>query len=160
MKAESVFRLRVIKFLRTLHFCKIFSIQQKAITGHPDIILCLDGLFVGIEIKTDIGKPSPRQILTLEEVIKAKGAALIVRPNNFEGVKERLLKLSRGIRYGNNEIQGIIAPTTSNGIGESRKHTDESNKKLRSEQTSIGCKEGVRESSGGEYCDSEEFREI
>ena len=160
MKPESLFRKQVVAFLRTLPFCKILSIQQKAITGHPDIILCLDRLFVALEIKTDIGKPSARQVLILEEIIKAKGVALIVRPSNFEVVKEILLKISKGIRYDSNELQGLTTPTPSKRIGQDRKHANEPSKKLRSKQTSVGDSQEHQQCSEGELGSVGEFREI
>lgn len=160
MKAESTFRKRVDQFLRTLPFCKSISIQQKAITGHPDKLICLGGWFVGLEIKTDVGEPSPRQILVLEEVLKAKGVALIVRPNNFEEVKEILRKISRGIRYDQYAIQGITSPTTPNDLRKDRKHANGSGKKLRSEQASVSNPLGDHEDAGIEQGASQKFREI
>jgi hypothetical protein len=160
MKAESEFRKKVDKFLRTLPFCKSLSIQQKAITGHPDKVLCLAGWFVGLEIKTDEGSPSARQILTLEEVIKAKGVALIVRPSNFDQIKEILVKISKGIRYDQHEIQGINAPKNPTSTRKSGKHANGPKTKLRSEQTSSGSSLDNREDSCREHGDSEEFREI
>jgi hypothetical protein len=160
MKPESSFRKRVDQFIRTLPFCKSLSIQQKAISGHPDKILCLAGWFVALEIKTDEGKPSARQVLVLQNVLKAKGVALIVRPSNFEEVKEILQKISRGIRYDSNEIQGLTSPKFTNDLGENRKHTNGSGKKLRSKQASSSSTVGDQESAGGEQRAVEDFREI
>jgi len=160
MKAESVFRKKVDKFLRTLPFCKSLSIQQKGITGHPDKMICLAGWFVGLEIKTDVGHPSARQVLTLEEVLKAKGVALICRPSNFDQIKEILTKISKGIRYDQHELQGITPPKNTTSVRKSGKRANGSNTKLRSEQTSGSNPQDNRGDSQGEHGDSEEFREI
>lgn len=163
MKPETRFRIgRVVPFLRTLSYCKIFSIQQKAIVGHPDIILCLDGLFVALEVKTDDkdSTASPRQILTLEEVLKAKGAALIVRPSNFEQVKEDLLKLSRGIRYDRNEICGIDAPKTTTSARKNRQHSTITKAKLRAKQNDVSGENRDYENSGREFSDPKKFRSV
>jgi hypothetical protein len=159
-KPETLFRKKVVAFLRTLPFCKVFSIQQKAITGHPDLIVCLAGWFVALEIKTDEGKPSPRQILTLEDVIKAKGGALIVRPQNLEEVKEILLKLSKGIRHDFHEIQRPTTPKSATNSGENRKHTNGSGKKLRAKQNAVSDQKRDHDDSGTEQGSSEEFCEI
>lgn len=160
MKPESAFRKKVDQFLRTLPFCKSLSIQQKAITGHPDKVLCLAGWFVGLEIKTDEGSPSARQILTLEEVLKAKGVALICRPNNFEEVKEILRKISKGIRYDQHALQGLTPPKNPTNPRKSGKHSDGPSRKLRGEQTTRSDSQRDQTDEGRECRDSEEFREI
>jgi hypothetical protein len=159
-KLETTFRKRVDAFLKTLPFCKQFSIQQKALVGHPDKMICLAGWFVALEIKTDVGVASAKQILTLEEVLKAKGTALIVRPSNFEEIKEILRKISRGIRYDSNEIQGLAPSKSSANFGEDRKHTNGSGKKLRAKQNAVSDPKRDPGDSDSEQGSSEKFREI
>lgn len=47
--------------------------------GDPDLILCVDGRFVGVEVKTDTGRLSPLQHLRGEEIKKSGGLFLVVR---------------------------------------------------------------------------------
>ena len=61
--------------------------------GIPDLLICWKGKFIGIELKTDIGKPSPLQLHELNEIEKAGGIALILRPKTWEEYKNFLLKM-------------------------------------------------------------------
>lgn len=57
--------------------------------GLPDLICCVDGLFIGLEVKLPIAKskPSEIQIQTLKEIRAAGGAAQVVRsPAEAEAV--------------------------------------------------------------------------
>ena len=54
-----------------------FIKQAKA--GAPDIIICVDGLFVGLEIKTKIGKQSDLQKAAQIKIEKAGGKYFIIR---------------------------------------------------------------------------------
>lgn len=47
--------------------------------GAPDIILCKNGLWIGIEVKTEIGKQSPEQKLAEQQIRKCGGLYFIVR---------------------------------------------------------------------------------
>ena len=48
-------------------------------TGLPDIIVCLSGRFIALEVKTETGKTTALQELTLKEIRKAGGIAEVVR---------------------------------------------------------------------------------
>lgn len=43
--------------------------------GISDFILCVGGVFVGVELKKDDGKPSPHQLLFIKQIQKAGGIA-------------------------------------------------------------------------------------
>lgn len=47
--------------------------------GCPDILCCLGGRFVGIEVKREGGKPTEAQLLALDAVRKAGGLAFVAR---------------------------------------------------------------------------------
>lgn len=107
MKEESKFRKnRVDPFLKTLQNTFSISIQQTAIRGDADKILCCNGFFVWLELKTDVGEPSPLQQWKYSNVQKAQGIAIIARPRNWEKVKTFLQLLDRGI-YDRNALRGI-----------------------------------------------------
>lgn len=46
--------------------------------GLPDLIICVNGHFVGIEVKRPGGKATPLQLRMLERIIEAGGQAWIV----------------------------------------------------------------------------------
>lgn len=61
--------------------------------GIPDILACVNGLFVGIEVKTDKGKLSPMQLYQAQEILNSQGYWFCVRPNNFEQFKNDIKNL-------------------------------------------------------------------
>lgn len=88
MKPETKFRnYTVIPFLENLKRCKVFSVQQLALVGDPDLVICLNSFFVALEIKASGEAPRPIQEFKLSEVRKSGGAALAVSPDNWEDVK-------------------------------------------------------------------------
>lgn len=93
-KPETVFRGRVVKDLRALKGIAIFSIQQRTINGDPDLLLCINSLFVALELKDDDGEVSPLQEKRLEDVGKAKGLALVARPSNWKKIYKILVDIS------------------------------------------------------------------
>ncbi len=61
--------------------------------GIPDLILCLKGKFVAIELKNEDGKPSALQLYNIEKIKQSGGQAFILRPSEFEKFKEEVLKI-------------------------------------------------------------------
>jgi len=47
--------------------------------GIPDLILCYKGRFVGLEVKTDEGKPTKLQEATIRKIKACGGIAVVVR---------------------------------------------------------------------------------
>ena len=91
MKPETKFRQnQVLPFLQKLKNTYYESIQQLAISGSPDIILCVWGRFVALELKSKEGKLEPLQKYKLNEIKRTGGIALRVSPQNWEEVKENL----------------------------------------------------------------------
>ncbi|NFA43927.1 VRR-NUC domain-containing protein [Clostridium botulinum] len=64
-----------------------------SVSGIPDIICCIKGRFVGLEIKAEGGHPSPLQLRTVDLINESGGIALIVYPKNFEELKRKLRDL-------------------------------------------------------------------
>ena len=94
-KPETVFREKVVAKLKQLPNCAIFSIQQVAIRGTPDLLVCLNGFFVALELKaSQKAKVSQLQDYALRKIINAGGIAFIVYPANWEGIFQELLKLA------------------------------------------------------------------
>lgn len=83
-KPETVFRIRLKQRLNRIPNSWFESVQQVAISGTPDIIGCVCGLFVAIEVKTDTGRTSPIQHYKIDLIKKAGGIALIIMPSNME----------------------------------------------------------------------------
>ena len=52
--------------------------------GIPDILACINGIFLGIEVKGDGGRPSELQKYHLKQIQNAGGIGIIVYPENLE----------------------------------------------------------------------------
>jgi hypothetical protein len=61
--------------------------------GLPDLFVCYKGYFIGLEVKTDVGKPSPRQLAVLRRIERAGGVGEVV--TSVEQVERILTKLDR-----------------------------------------------------------------
>lgn len=56
---------------------------QYATSGTPDILVCINGRFVGIEAKAGKGKPTQLQLNSLRDIHRAGGVALIINEANL-----------------------------------------------------------------------------
>ena len=83
-KEETKFKEKVQKDLNSLVKCWHEKIQQKSIRGTPDILACINGVFVAIELKVD-SKLSNLQEYKLKKIRASNGIAIEVTPENWEG---------------------------------------------------------------------------
>jgi hypothetical protein len=88
----------VLPFLKSLKNTAWFPIQQVAIVGDADYILCCAGNFVWLELKKDVGLPSVMQQYKADWVKRMGGYAYIARPSNWDKVRAKLKLLDEGIR--------------------------------------------------------------
>jgi len=112
MKAETKFRRSKIEpFLKTLKNCHAMTIQQVTIVGDFDKVLCINGLFVSMEIKaSEKDKPKKLQVEKGKSVEKAGGFHLAVYPENWETVKLFLLNLDGGKNVIQAKARKVIEP--------------------------------------------------
>ena len=106
-KPETVFRQRIRPLLAALPNTAVFPIQQKAIKGDPDFILCINGLFVGLELKSDDGETIPLQDFKLDNIAKARGIALVSDPHNWSAVYEFLKEIACSEPFLPASLEGI-----------------------------------------------------
>jgi hypothetical protein len=96
-KPETVFRAKFTKRLKAIPHSTWESIQQKTIQGTPDILGCVLGFFVGLELKaTASSGPTELQQLKLERIKAAKGLAFVVHPGNADFVITLLTAIAEG----------------------------------------------------------------
>lgn len=91
---EKTFENKIKKFL-TDNGCWYVKFFANAFTpsGIPDLLCCVGGTFVAIEVKAENGKPSPLQLHKIEEIKHAGGVALVVKPSQFEELKKLLIQI-------------------------------------------------------------------
>jgi hypothetical protein len=109
VKPETKFRNnKVLPFLNKLPNCYHDGIQQMSKSGSPDYYLCINCIFVGLELKSEgdgclgggreaflAGGASPLQAQKLHRIERAGGVSLVCSPNNWEEVKDKLYQLSQ-----------------------------------------------------------------
>ena len=90
-KPETELKDKVLKDLRRLGAYAV-KIQQVSINGTADILACLNGRFIALELKSAEGKVSPIQTYNIKNVKKSGGLAYIVTPEDWPTVY-KFLKL-------------------------------------------------------------------
>ena len=88
---ENQFQTKVIKYLRSKGYYVLNmpgSSQQRK--GTPDLIVCINGTFWGIELKCKGNKPSPLQLHALKEIDNAGGIAIVLYEDQFDSFKKEL----------------------------------------------------------------------
>ena len=60
-------------------------------SGAPDFIICIAGLFYGIECKANGGKPTALQLKHHDDIREAGGVALVVDETNVVNLRKELL---------------------------------------------------------------------
>lgn len=93
MAQEKNFENRVKNFLRdnNIWYIKIFGGGfQRA--GIPDLLCCIDGLFMAIELKSENGTVSELQKMNIDKIKKSGGIAIILYPHQFAEFKKIILK--------------------------------------------------------------------
>lgn len=99
MQIESRLRIRVNRDLKTLPNTWFVKTQETSKRGIPDYILCVNGHFVGLELKSELGKASPLQKWTLLQIAKAGGRAFISYPELWEKIFSIIKEIAHGKNY-------------------------------------------------------------
>lgn len=95
MAAEKTFETKIKKFLES-EGCwqiKYWAGSQFTKAGVPDILACVNGYFVAVEVKAQNGKPSELQLYTIDKIRQAGGFAMVLYPSAFERFKDFICDL-------------------------------------------------------------------
>lgn len=94
---EKQFETQVKAFLKDsgCWFLKTWSngVQRE---GVPDLLVCCNGLFIGVELKAPKGKPSALQLWNIDQIRLAGGIAMVLYPDQFEQFKHMITLLRQG----------------------------------------------------------------
>lgn len=116
MGPESRFRQSyVLPFLKALKHTWFTSVQQMTSRGTPDFLLCINGRFVGMELKAPGGIISALQRYNLHEIQLRGGIAIIASPLNWSEVKDVLRQLDQGESHDQNHQLGAFKPDIADG---------------------------------------------
>lgn len=98
---EKNFENKIKAFLKEqgAWFIKYWAGSKFTKDGVPDILACVNGYFIAIEVKASNGKPSELQKYNVRKINKAGGFAMILYPQDRELFKELVNFLnSRSVR--------------------------------------------------------------
>lgn len=95
MASEKNFENKVKDFLKSkgCWFIKYWGGGQFTKAGVPDLLICCNGYFLGVELKGPTGKPSELQLWNIEQIKKAGGIAMVLYPKDFEAFKKLICDL-------------------------------------------------------------------
>lgn len=89
MGPEKTFENKIKKFIEEQGGWQVkFFANRMTKEGIPDILACVNGYFLGLEVKAQKGKPSELQIWHCNKIRKAGGFAFVVYPSGFDALKE------------------------------------------------------------------------
>lgn len=90
---ETPFKEMVEKWLNQNHhwYIKYWAGARYTKEGIPDILACINGKFVGMELKGDGGRPKLLQLKKLKQIREAGGIGVLLYPEDFEYFKDFLL---------------------------------------------------------------------
>jgi hypothetical protein len=99
-KPETRFVAKIKPLLNNINDAVWFNIQQLSLKGTPDILGCVNGTFVALEVKRDAKEIAKRDNRTrlqehnLRRIRYAGGYASFLHPDNWDDVYRDLLRLS------------------------------------------------------------------
>ena len=97
MAEEKLFENRIKAYIYSLGGWHVkFFANRMTKKGIPDILACVGGYFVAIEVKAQNGHPSELQIHHCERIRKSGGFSFVVYPSGWEKLKKILNGLSQG----------------------------------------------------------------
>lgn len=90
MAAEKNFENKVKKFLSDNYawYIKYWGGAKYTKSGVPDILACVRGSFIGIELKAHNGRPDILQLICLGKIRSAGGYGVLLYPDSFEDFKQ------------------------------------------------------------------------
>lgn len=97
MTPEKIFETKIKRMLEEngAWYVKFFA-NRNTPSGIPDILACVNGEFLGIEVKSKNGHSSALQIHHIEQIRKAGGQAFVVYPSGFDQLVDLVDRLKRG----------------------------------------------------------------
>lgn len=95
MTSEKQFENRIKAYLQSkgCWFIKYWGGGFYTKEGIPDLLICCNGYFLGVEVKGANGKPTPIQLWNIEQIKSAGGLSMVLYPKDFDRFKALIEKL-------------------------------------------------------------------
>lgn len=89
MAQEKSFENKIKRYLKDkgCYRVKYFGCSYSE-SGTPDILACVNGYFLAIEVKAQTGKPSELQLEKINQIRKAGGFAFVAYPSAWDKLKD------------------------------------------------------------------------
>lgn len=96
MGPEKTYETKIKRYLdnERIWYVKYFA-NRNTRSGIPDILACVNGYFVGIEVKAQTGHPTLLQLRNCQNIRDAGGFAFVLYPTGWEQFKEFIHELKR-----------------------------------------------------------------
>lgn len=89
MAAEKIFENKIKRYLKERGcYCVKYHGNKFSTSGTPDVLACVNGHFLGIEVKADTGKPSELQLVKIADIRKAGGFGYVAYPTGWKKLKD------------------------------------------------------------------------
>jgi len=79
-------------------------------SGIPDLLLCVNGIFISAELKGDTGTPSDLQLKNTAAINSSNGIGVVLYPKGFEEFQN----IVKGVKRCNSHIQDLTALKAAN----------------------------------------------
>jgi Holliday junction resolvase len=86
--SEKIFENKIKRYIKERGYCVKYHGNRFSTSGTPDILACINGYFIAIEVKAPEGKPSELQLAKIADIRKAGGFAYVVYPSGWERLKD------------------------------------------------------------------------
>lgn len=97
MQRETLLKIKVLQALDKLPNTWFLKTQEVARSGVPDLLMCVAGTFVAIELKTEDGVISKLQEYNLKRIEDTGGVSFVLTPSNLDTSILLLEMLAKGV---------------------------------------------------------------
>ena len=89
MASEKQFENKIKRYLKERGcYCVKYHGNYFSENGTPDILACVNGYFLAIEVKAQDGHPSELQLVKVNAIRKAGGFAYVAYPSGWSKLKD------------------------------------------------------------------------
>lgn len=89
MALEKIFENKIKRYLKERGCYEVkYHGNAYSTNGTPDILACVNGYFLAIEVKGPEGKPTELQLVKIDQIRKAGGFAYVVYPSGWFKLKD------------------------------------------------------------------------
>lgn len=93
---EKLFERKIREYLESRgHWVVKYFANGYTKSGIPDLLACVNGRFVAIEVKGDGGNVSLLQVYTIGKIKDSGGIAMVVYPSGFEKFCKRIEEVAK-----------------------------------------------------------------